>query len=87
MNLMGERLGRFFEPTLVTGVGADMVVTREETFGPLAPITLFEHEEEAIALANVTPFGLAAYAYIMTIVRFGTTSPARPRALQRPRQM
>jgi len=61
--------GRFFEPTLLTGVGSDMVVTREETFGPLAPIIRFEREEEAIALANATPFGLAAYAYTADLSR------------------
>jgi succinate-semialdehyde dehydrogenase / glutarate-semialdehyde dehydrogenase len=61
--------GRFFEPTLVTGVRPGMLVTREETFGPLAPIVRFDHEEDAIAIANATPFGLAAYAYTSNLAR------------------
>jgi succinate-semialdehyde dehydrogenase/glutarate-semialdehyde dehydrogenase len=55
--------GRFFEPTVVTGVTRDMVVTEEETFGPLAPVIRFTDEADAIAQANDTPFGLAAYFY------------------------
>ncbi len=53
----------FFEPTVLSGVTTDMLVTREETFGPLAPIYRFKTEEEAIALANATQFGLASYFY------------------------
>ena len=53
----------FFEPTVISGVTPDMLVTREETFGPLAPIYRFRTEEEAIELANATPFGLASYFY------------------------
>ncbi len=55
--------GRFFEPTVVTGVTRDMIVTEEETFGPLAPVIRFTDEADAIAQANDTPFGLAAYFY------------------------
>ncbi len=55
--------GTFFEPTLLTGVTADMQVAREETFGPLAPLFRFKTEEEAIAMANDTEFGLAAYFF------------------------
>jgi succinate-semialdehyde dehydrogenase/glutarate-semialdehyde dehydrogenase len=55
--------GTFFEPTLVTGVTADMAVATEETFGPLAPVFRFETDAEAIAAANATRFGLAAYFY------------------------
>jgi succinate-semialdehyde dehydrogenase/glutarate-semialdehyde dehydrogenase len=53
----------FFEPTVLSGVTPDMVVSREETFGPLAPIYRFSTEEEVIALANATQFGLASYFY------------------------
>jgi succinate-semialdehyde dehydrogenase/glutarate-semialdehyde dehydrogenase len=55
--------GRFFEPTVLTDVTPSMVIAREETFGPVAPLFRFRTEEEAIALANDTPFGLAAYFY------------------------
>lgn len=53
----------FFTPTIVADVTPDMLVSREETFGPLAPVFRFERDEEAIELANATPFGLAAYCY------------------------
>ena len=55
--------GTFFTPTVITGVTQAMRVAREETFGPLAPIFRFETEEEAIAMANATEFGLAAYLF------------------------
>ena len=55
--------GLFFEPTVLTGVDTSMKVTREETFGPVAPLFRFKTEEEAIAMANDTEFGLAAYFY------------------------
>jgi len=55
--------GRFFEPTILTGVTPAMAVAREETFGPVAPLFRFSNEDEAIALANDTEFGLAAYFY------------------------
>lgn len=53
----------FFEPTVLTGVTNDMKVTREETFGPLAPLFKFETDDEVIARANDTEFGLACYFY------------------------
>lgn len=53
----------FFTPTVLADVTQDMRLTREETFGPLAPVQRFETDEEAIALANDTPSGLAAYCY------------------------
>ncbi len=57
-------LGRtFFEPTVLAGVTTRMLVTREETFGPLAPVYKFANEQEAIDMANATPFGLAAYFF------------------------
>ena len=62
----GERSplgGRFFTPTVLSGVTSDMIVTEEETFGPLAPVIRFTDEADAIAQANDTPFGLAAYFY------------------------
>ncbi|HET7714950.1 MAG TPA: NAD-dependent succinate-semialdehyde dehydrogenase [Bauldia sp.] len=66
----GHRLeGTFFAPTVVIGVTPEMKVAREETFGPLAPVFRFETEEEAIALANDTEFGLAAYAYTRDLGR------------------
>ena len=55
--------GTYFEPTLICDVCADMLVAREETFAPLAPIFRFESEEEAIEAANNTEFGLAAYFF------------------------
>jgi succinate-semialdehyde dehydrogenase/glutarate-semialdehyde dehydrogenase len=55
--------GRFFEPTVLTGVTASMLVAKEETFGPVAPLFRFKTEDEAIAQANDTEFGLAAYFY------------------------
>lgn len=53
----------FSAPTLLTGATADMRLANEETFGPLAPVFRFEKEEDAVALANATPFGLASYFY------------------------
>ncbi len=53
--------GTFFEPTVLTRVTPQMIVSREETFGPLAPVFRFDTEEQAIAMANDTEFGLAAY--------------------------
>ena len=59
----------FFQPTVLADVGADMLVAREETFGPLAPLFRFKTDEEAVALANNTEFGLAAYFYSRDIGR------------------
>ena len=55
--------GRFFEPTVLADVAPGSLMAREETFGPVAPLFRFRTEEEAIALANDTEFGLAAYFY------------------------
>ena len=63
------RGGLFFEPTVLTGVTPSMKVAREETFGPVAPLFRFETEAEAIAMANDTEFGLAAYFYSRDIGR------------------
>jgi succinate-semialdehyde dehydrogenase / glutarate-semialdehyde dehydrogenase len=61
--------GTFFEPTILADVDTSMKVTREETFGPLAPLFRFRTEEEAIRMANATEFGLAAYFYSRDIGR------------------
>jgi succinate-semialdehyde dehydrogenase / glutarate-semialdehyde dehydrogenase len=55
--------GRFFEPTVLANVNTTMKVTKEETFGPVAPLFRFKDEAEAVRLANDTEFGLAAYFY------------------------
>jgi succinate-semialdehyde dehydrogenase/glutarate-semialdehyde dehydrogenase len=61
--------GTFFEPTILTHVTAAMQVAREETFGPVAPLFKFESEAEAIAMANDTEFGLAAYVFTRDLAR------------------
>ncbi|MEH6737928.1 MAG: aldehyde dehydrogenase family protein, partial [Sulfitobacter sp.] len=61
--------GTFFEPTVVTGMKKDMLVSHEETFGPIAPLFEFETEDEAVELANDTEFGLAGYFYSNDIRR------------------
>lgn len=55
----GERGGLFYQPTVVSDVTADMAFATEEIFGPVAPIFRFSTEDEAVALANATEFGLA----------------------------
>lgn len=59
----------FFEPTVLADVPRDALIFSEETFGPVAPLFPFETEAEAIALANDTPFGLAAYVYARDVGR------------------
>ncbi|KFL25729.1 succinate-semialdehyde dehydrogenase [Devosia sp. 17-2-E-8] len=61
--------GTFFEPTLLTGVTQAMTVAREETFGPVAPVFVFDTEEEVVAMANDTEFGLAGYFFSRDIGR------------------
>ena len=61
--------GTFFEPTIVTHVTPDMLVAREETFGPIAPIFSFADEQQAIRMANDTEFGLASYFYTRDLGR------------------
>ncbi len=61
--------GTFFEPTILTHVTPDMRVAREETFGPVAPLFMFETEDDVIRLANSTQYGLAAYFYARDIGR------------------
>ena len=61
--------GTFFQPTVLAEVNTDMKVTKEETFGPVAPLYRFETEEQALEMANDTEFGLAAYFYSRDIGR------------------
>ncbi|MFT4961462.1 MAG: succinate-semialdehyde dehydrogenase/glutarate-semialdehyde dehydrogenase [Paracoccaceae bacterium] len=61
--------GTFYEPTVMTGVTQDMKVAQEETFGPLAPLFKFDDEDEVIAMANDTIFGLASYFYAKDLSR------------------
>jgi succinate-semialdehyde dehydrogenase/glutarate-semialdehyde dehydrogenase len=61
--------GSFFQPTVLADVTTDMVVTREETFGPVAPLFRFKTDADAIRMANDTEFGLAAYFYSRDIGR------------------
>ncbi|MGA8049854.1 MAG: NADP-dependent succinate-semialdehyde dehydrogenase [Burkholderiales bacterium] len=64
-----SRGGLFFEPTILTGVTQAMRVSNEETFGPVAPLYRFKTDDEAIAMANATEFGLAGYFYSRDIGR------------------
>ena len=68
--LGGKRLnGLFFQPTVLTNVTPDMLVSFEETFGPVAPLIRFKTEEEVIRLANNTEFGLSGYFYSRDVGR------------------
>jgi succinate-semialdehyde dehydrogenase / glutarate-semialdehyde dehydrogenase len=68
--------GTFFEPTVVTNVTPQMLVARDETFGPVAPLFRFKTEAEAIRMANDTEFGLAAYLYTRDLARSWRVSEA-----------
>jgi len=68
--------GTFFQPTVLADVTPDMRVAREETFGPLAPLFRFRTEEEAVAMANDTEYGLAAYFYTRDLSRAWRVSEA-----------
>ena len=61
--------GTFYEPTVLTGMTKDMVIFKEETFGPIAPLFKFESEEDVIAMANDTIFGLAGYFFAQDMAR------------------
>lgn len=63
------RGGRFWQPTVLADVTADMRVAREESFGPVAPVLSFADETEAVAMANATEYGLAAYVYTRDLGR------------------
>jgi succinate-semialdehyde dehydrogenase / glutarate-semialdehyde dehydrogenase len=71
-----ERGHTFFQPTILTGVTGTMAMSCEETFGPVAGIARFEREEEAIEVANATPYGLAAYFYSRDMGRIWRVSEA-----------
>ncbi|HEY0748143.1 MAG TPA: NADP-dependent succinate-semialdehyde dehydrogenase [Steroidobacteraceae bacterium] len=68
--------GSFFEPTILTDVTPQMLVAREETFGPVAPLFKFDTEAQAISMANDTEFGLAAYLYTRDLARSWRVSEA-----------
>ena len=68
--------GTFFQPTVLADVTSSMCISREETFGPVAPLFRFSSDEEAIHLANETPFGLAAYFYTRDLRRAWRISEA-----------
>jgi succinate-semialdehyde dehydrogenase / glutarate-semialdehyde dehydrogenase len=68
--------GSFFEPTILSDVTPKMLVAREETFGPVAPLFKFATEAQAIAMANDTEFGLAAYVYTRDLARSWRVSEA-----------
>ncbi len=75
----GKRLdsaGFFFEPTVLLGATPDMLIAKEETFGPVAPLFAFKDESQAVTLANATPYGLAAYFYSRDIGRIWRTAEA-----------
>jgi succinate-semialdehyde dehydrogenase/glutarate-semialdehyde dehydrogenase len=61
--------GTFYEPTVLTNVSTQMILAREETFGPVAPLFRVDTDEEAVRLANDTEFGLAAYVYTRDLTR------------------
>jgi succinate-semialdehyde dehydrogenase/glutarate-semialdehyde dehydrogenase len=65
----GMNQGYFFAPTVLTGVTKEMDIYREETFGPIAPVVVFDDEDEAIAMANDTHYGLASYIYTQNLSR------------------
>jgi succinate-semialdehyde dehydrogenase/glutarate-semialdehyde dehydrogenase len=68
--------GNFFQPTVLGEVTSEMLVARDETFGPLAPVFRFETEAEAISMANDTEFGLASYLYTRDLGRAWRVSEA-----------
>jgi succinate-semialdehyde dehydrogenase/glutarate-semialdehyde dehydrogenase len=68
--------GNFYEPTVLADVTDDMDVAREEIFGPVAPVLRFKTEDEAIRIANDTPFGLASYFYARDMGRIWRVSEA-----------
>jgi succinate-semialdehyde dehydrogenase/glutarate-semialdehyde dehydrogenase len=73
----GERIeGQFFRPSVLVDVTADMAMSCEETFGPVAGIARFSTEEEAVRIANDTPYGLAAYFYSQGLGRVNRVAEA-----------
>ncbi|HQX91564.1 MAG TPA: NAD-dependent succinate-semialdehyde dehydrogenase [Thermomonas sp.] len=68
--------GTFFEPTVLLDVADDMLIAQEETFGPVAPLFRFNSEEDVIAMANATEYGLASYFYTRDLARSWRVSEA-----------
>ncbi|MEJ2491665.1 MAG: NADP-dependent succinate-semialdehyde dehydrogenase [Desulfuromonadales bacterium] len=68
--------GSFYEPTILTGANPDMLIAKEETFGPVAPLFRFKTDEEAVSMANDTEFGLASYFYTQNLARAWKISEA-----------
>lgn len=68
--------GQFFQPTILGNMTIDTLISHEETFGPVAPLYRFSHDDEVIKLANDTPYGLAAYFYSQDIKRIWNTAEA-----------
>jgi succinate-semialdehyde dehydrogenase/glutarate-semialdehyde dehydrogenase len=62
-------VGHFYAPTVLSGVDPDARVVTEEIFGPVAPVVAFGDDDEGLALANATEYGLAAYAYTSSLDR------------------
>ena len=71
-----ERGGNFYAPTVLCDVTSKMTLAHDEVFGPVAPLFSFDTEEEAIAIANDTPFGLASYLYTEDLSRAFRVSEA-----------
>ncbi|KRE98029.1 NAD-dependent succinate-semialdehyde dehydrogenase [Nocardioides sp. Soil777] len=76
--LKGEEYddGYFWAPTVLTGVGPDMLIYREETFGPIVPVIEFDDADDVVAMANDTTYGLAAYVYTQNLGRALRTAEA-----------
>jgi succinate-semialdehyde dehydrogenase/glutarate-semialdehyde dehydrogenase len=72
----GAMEGLYYSPTVLTGVRPGMLIMEEETFGPVAPLLTFKSTEEAIALANDVPYGLAAYLWTRDLTRAFQVSEA-----------
>ena len=64
-----EGTGWFYPPTVLTDIAADSLILREEIFGPVAPIVVFDTEDEAIEMANDTEYGLVSYLYTSDLAR------------------